>query len=196
MKRIISSIVLCLIIIAASTVSLTKAQDGVFSDAQTLGYEQFALSVQPIIYTEVGKDDFMLMLRGAYGVKSDLTLHGKIGVLRDETYFGGHLEYMLAGEPYDPLSFSLLAGVYSFGDVGLKFGGVLSKQVGSFSLYSGLMFEPLFTDPDELTPLLLPIGVDIPVSGGQANFVFEADLALNDDAEFYEALHFGFNIYF
>lgn len=195
MKNIVTSTVLSLIIITISFIPL-KAQDGVFSDAQTLGYEQFALSVQPIIYTEVGSDDFMLMMRGAYGLKSDLTLHGKLGVLRNETYVGGHIEYMLAGEPNDPLSFSLLVGAYSFGDLGLKLGGVLSKQAGPFSLYSGLLFEPLFTDPDELTPLLLPLGVDIPVSGGQASFVFEADLALNDDAEFYEALHFGFNFYF
>lgn len=195
MRKIATSTVLILIIFAVSLLPL-KAQDGVFSDARTLGYEQFALSVQPIIYTEVGSDDFMLMMRGAYGLKSDLTLHGKVGVLRNETYAGGHMEYMLAGEPYDPLSVSMLAGVYTFGDVGLKLGGVLSKQVGLFSLYSGLTFEPLFTDPDELTPLLLPLGVDIPISGGNANFVFEADLALNDDAEFYEALHFGFNFYF
>ena len=195
MKKIVTSTILSLIIISVSIIP-AKAQDGLFSDARTLGYEQFSLSVQPIIYTEVGSDDFMLMMRGAYGLKSDLTLHGKVGVLRNETYAGGHMEYMLAGEPNDPLSVSMLAGVYTFGDVGLKLGGVLSKQVGPFSLYSGLTFEPLFTDPDELTPLLLPLGVDIPISGGNANFVFEADLALNDDAEFYEALHFGFNFYF
>lgn len=195
MKKVISPLFLFLTIVSVSIFPL-KAQDGVFSDARTLESEQFTLSLQPIIYTQVGNDDFMLMMRGAYGITSDFTLHGKIGVLRDDTYFGGHLKYLLAREPYNPLSFSLLAGVYSFGDLGLKLGGVISKEVETFSLYSGLLFEPMFIDPDVVAPLLLPIGVEIPVSDGQANFIFEVDLSLNDDSEFYEALHFGINLYF
>ena len=173
-----------------------KAQDGAFSDAQTLAHKQFSLGIQPVIYTEIPNDDLMLVFRGAYGVQPGLTLHGKLGVLRDETYFGGHLEYLLASEPSSAVSFSILGGAYAFDDIGLKLGGILSKRIDPFSIYTGLLFEPLFTEPDELTPLLLPIGVDIPLAGNSANFVFEADLALNDDADFYQALHFGLNFYF
>ena len=136
----------------------------------------------------------MLYLRGAYGANPGLSLHGKAGLLRDETYIGGHFKYLLSGEPSDPISFSLVGGVYAFGDLGLKMGGVLSKQLGQISLYSGLLFEPLFTEPDELTPLLIPVGFDIPI-GRNANFVLEADMAANDDADVYQALHFGFNFY-
>lgn len=193
MKNLLRIIAIAVFIIISY--SHLKAQDGVFSDARTLSHNKFSFGVQPVIYTEFNNDEFMLILRGAYGIQPGLSLHGKVGVLREQTYVGGHLEYMLAGEPSDPLSFSLLGGVYGFDDVGLKFGGVLSKQLGAFSLYSGISFEPLFTEPDELTPLLLPIGLDIPLAGG-TNLVFEADIALNNDAELYEALHFGANFYF
>lgn len=194
MKKSLRAIILIAFIFLSF--SKTKAQDGIFSDAQTLSNNTFSLGIQPVIYSQLNNDEFMLILRGAYGLQPGLSLHGKVGVLREQTYVGGHLEYLLAGEPSDPLSFSLLGGVYAFDDVGLKFGGVLSKQIGTFSLYSGLSFEPLFTEPDELTPLLLPIGIDIPLAGEQVNFVFEADIALNNDAELYEALHFGANFYF
>lgn len=195
MKKTIHSAILLMFIICGSFSQL-RAQDGIFSDAQTLRNNRLSLGIQPIIYTEIDNDEFMLMLRGAYGLQPGLSFHAKIGVLRNETYYGGHLEYSLAGEPYNPISLSLIGGAYSFGDMGLKLGGVLSKRIGQFSLYSGLTFEPLFTDPETRTPLLLPLGIDIPISGSHTNFVFEADLALNDDAEVYEALHFGFNFYF
>lgn len=194
MNKLRFGLLLSLLVIIIGVFS-AKAQDGVFSDAQTLHQGQFALGVQPIIYTELD-NELMLMIRGTYGLNPGLTIHGKLGVLRDETYVGAHLEYQLAGEPSDPVSFSLLGGVYAFGDLGLKLGGVVSKQVGQFSLYSGLLVEPLFTDPEAVTPLLLPIGVDIPIAGEAANFVLEADLAVNDDADFYQALHFGVNLYF
>lgn len=195
MKKIVGSVVLLMFIICGSFSQL-RAQDGVFSDARTLGHRQLSLGIQPVIYTELNNDKFMLILRGAYGLQPGISFHAKMGVLRNETYYGGHLEYSLAGEPYNPISLSLIGGAYSFGDMGLKLGGVLSKRIGQFSLYSGLMFEPLFTDPEPRTPLLLPLGIDIPVSGSHSNFVFEVNLALNDDAEIYEALHFGFNFYF
>lgn len=193
MKRISSVTVLSILFLFAGYMNL-KAQDGFFSDAQTLDEGGFSLGVQPAIYTELD-NELMLILRGAYGLKPGLTMHGKAGILRDETYIGGHLEYQLAGESIDPVSFSIIGGAYAFGDIGLKFGGVVSKDVGGLSLYSGLTFEPLFTEPEELTPLLIPIGVDIPFQQ-KANFVLEADIAANDDAEAYQALHFGMNFYF
>lgn len=192
MKKILASIIVG-IILFFGCINTSNAQDGFFSDAQTLRQGTFSLGVQSAIYTELD-NEAMLFLRGAYGVNPGLALHGKVGLLRNETYIGGHLEYQLAGEPTDPISFSIIGGAYAFGDLGLKLGGILSKQLGQLSLYSGLTFEPLFTEPDELTPLLIPVGVDIPI-GNQANFILEADIAANDDADFYQALHFGLNFY-
>lgn len=171
-----------------------SAQDGVFSDAQTLGQDNASLSVQSAIYTEAG-NEAMLILRGAYGLSSGLTFHGKVGLLRNDTYLGANLEYQLAGEPYDPVSLSMLAGVYTFGNPGIKLGGIMSKQLGQFSLFSGLTFEPLFADSDVRTPLLVPIGFEVPL-GRSANIVMEADIAANDDADLYQALHLGINLYF
>jgi hypothetical protein len=185
---IISGVILCLGFFNAA-----MAQDGFFSDAETLRPGTFSLGVQSAIYTEVD-NEAMLFLRGAYGVNTGLSLYGKLGLLRDDTYIGGHFKYRLTGEASAPFSFSALGGAYAFGDIGLKIGGIISKNMGQLSLYSGLTFEPLFTDPDALTPLLIPVGVDIPI-GNQANFVLEADIAANDDADFYQALHFGLNFY-
>lgn len=193
MKKILATIIVYTFLCIAGFNS-TQAQDGFFSDAQTLRQGAFSLGVQPAIYTELD-NELMLFLRGAYGLNPGLSLHGKLGLLRNETYIGGHLEYQLAGESTDPFSFSILGGAYSFGDIGLKLGGIISKRAGQVSLYSGLTFEPLFTDPNELTPLLIPIGVDIPLGNPKANFVLEADIAVNDDAEIYQALHFGLNFY-
>lgn len=170
------------------------AQDGAFSDATTLRNGRASLGIQTAIYTESG-NEAMLIFRGAYGVRPGLSFHGKVGLLHNETYLGGHLEYGLAGEPADPVSLSMLAGIYAFWDPGLKVGGVLSKQLGQFSLFTGLTFEPLFTDPETQTPLLVPIGMEIPV-GSSAHLVLEADVAANDDADRYQAIHMGFNFYF
>lgn len=185
---LIAGIFFCL-----GTFNSVYAQDGFFSDAQTLRQGTFSLGAQSAIYTELD-NEVMLFLRGAYGANPGLTLHGKLGLLRDETYIGGHLEYQLAGEPTNPVSFSIIGGAYAFGDLGLKLGGILSKQLGQLSLYSGLTFEPLFAEPDALMPLLIPVGVDIPI-GEKANLVLEADIAANDDANFYQALHFGVNFH-
>lgn len=169
------------------------AQDGAFSDANTLRSSQLSIGIQPVIYTELD-NEFMLILRGGYGLQSGLSFYGKLGVLREEPYVGGHFKYQLAGEPSDVLSFSILGGAYSFGDIGLKLGGILSKRIGGFSLYSGLLYEPLFTS-NIRNALLLPIGVDVPLSDS-GSFIFEADLAVNDDGRAYQALHIGLNFYF
>ena len=172
--------------------SRAAAQDGIFSDAQTLRLNQLAIAIQPIVYTE--SEELMLNFRGAYGLQSGLTIHGKVGILRDETYVGGHLEYRLAGEPRSPLSFALLAGVYSFGELGLKLSGVISKKLDPFSIYTGLSYEPLFAASTR-NPFLLPAGLDIPLFGRNANVILEGDIGLNGDGEGYQAVHFGVNFY-
>lgn len=191
MRKPISSFLLVLAILLCSSLPM-NAQDGAFSDAQTLSGGQLSIGLQSVIYTELD-NEFMLILRGGYGLQPDLSFYGKLGVLREETYVGGHLKYQIAGEPADAVSFSILGGAYSFGDIGLKLGGVLSKRIDGFSLYSGLLYEPLFSNRTS-NALLLPIGVDIPLSGS-GSFIFEADIAANDDGRPYQALHVGFNFY-
>lgn len=167
-----------------------EAQDGVFGDAQTVQYNRFALGVQPIIYTQPDSD-FMLMLRGGYGVQPELSFHGKVGVFNDDLYIGGHVKYRLLSELEYPITLSVIGGAYMFEDLGFKLSGVLSRNFGDFSLYSGLSFEPFFAVPAQ-APLLIPIGVDIPVTS-QTTFIFEADLAVNEVGRPYQSLHFGLN---
>jgi len=193
MKKYVTVFTVLFIIIFGGF-NVSKAQDGFFSDARTLETGQFKLGIQPIIYTQA--DNFMLMFRGAYGLKPGLSLSGKIGLFDDrDTYIGGHLKYQLAGEPTDPLSFSIIGGVYSFTDIGLKLSGILSKDLNALSLYGGLSYEPLFNNPNMLNALLLPIGVDVPFSN-QSAIILEGDIAVNDDGLPYQAITFGMNFYF
>lgn len=193
MKKFVTITVVFLALILGGY-NTSQAQDGFFSDAQTLQSGQFKLGIQPIIFTE--GDNFMLMFRGAYGLDSDLSIAGKIGLFDDrDTYIGGHLKYQLAGEPTDPLSFSIIGGVYSFNDIGLKFSGILSKNLDALSLYSGLSYEPLFVDNNTLNAFMLPVGVDVPFSN-QSTITLEGDIAVNDDGNPYQAITFGMNFYF
>lgn len=169
------------------------AQDGAFSDARALEYQQVSLSAGSAIYTDLN-NEVMLLLRGGYGLQPDLSFHGKVGIFLQEAYIGGHLKYLVAGEPRYAVSFSVIGGAYSFGDIGLKLGGIVSKNAEALSLYTGLLYEPLFENPIR-NPFMIPLGVDIPLSES-ASFIFEADLALTSDGQPYQALHTGFTFKF
>lgn len=192
MKRELT--VLPMLAILASFYSTpAKAQDGIFSDAQLMSPKQVKLGIQPAIFTE--PDEFMLIFRGAYGMQPKLSLHAKVGIFDNrETYFGGHIQYQVAAEPGQPVSFAVLGGIYSFGEVGLKLSGVLSKNLDSFSLYSGLSYEPLFSG-NTIHPILIPIGVSIPAAP-EIDFMMEGDIAINEDGKAYQAVTFGLNFYF
>lgn len=187
MKKIFFALVVCLSLTGMSTTQL-QAQDGFFGDARTVEYTRFALGVQPIIYTQP-ENEFMMMFRAGYGIQPELSFHGKVGVFRDDIYIGGHLKYRLLSELVHPVTASVIGGAYLFNEVGLKLSGVISKNLGQFSLYTGLSLEPIFTTPAQ-APLMIPVGVDIPISD-QTDFIFEADLALNDVGERYQSIHFG-----
>lgn len=184
------AIIICLFILSFCQPLI--AQDGVFSDARTLSNQQVSLSPGTAIYTDLN-NEVMLLLRGGYGLQPDLTFQGKVGVFLQEVYIGGHLKYLLAGEPGNAVTFSIIGGAYSFGDIGLKLGGIVSKNAGALSVYSGLLYEPLFENPIR-NAFMIPLGVDIPLSEN-ATFIFEADLALTSDGQPYQALHTGFNFY-
>lgn len=180
------------LLVCGLNIFTASAQDGVYTDAQTLQANEAMLGVQSAIYTDV--NDFMLYLRAGYGIQDGLALHGKLGLLARDLYGGGHVEYQLAGEPDDAVSFALIGGLYHFREIGLKIGAVLGKQIDSFSLYSGLTYEPVFTD-NVRHPLMLPIGIEIPFSDGNTNFLMETDISINSDGGIYEAVNFGIKFY-
>lgn len=191
-NRILALLAFCGLVFLFSNETV-QAQDGFFSDAQTLEPGIISAGLQPVILTD--QEDFMLIARGAYGISSGLTVHGKIGVLEDETYFGAHAEYRILSEAQDPLTVSGIGGIYTYGDPGLKLAAVASKQLDLFSIFGGLNYQPLFIEDNTLHPFLIPFGLDIPLLDKQANFVFEANVGVNDDAGVFESLTFGVNYY-
>lgn len=188
-------LILLLGIFALSQISgpnTTNAQDGFFTDAQTLVKDGGLLGIQPVYFTQ--SEESMLMFRGAYGLNSSITLHGKLGVLENETYGGGHFEIGVASEPSSGLSLALLAGAHVWDEPGLKTALKVSKRWDQISLFSGLSYEPIFYDNTTLNPLLIPVGIDVHLNGS-ANLVLEADLAGNDDGEFLQAITGGVYFY-
>lgn len=172
---------------------IASAQDGFFTDAQTLSKGSGTLGIQPVYFTE--SEEGMLMLRGAYGLNNTITLHGKLGVFEDETYGGGHLEIGLASEPSSNISLALNAGVHVWDEPGLKTSLIASKRWDQVSLFSGLSYEPIFYDNNTLDPLLIPVGIDIHLDNSAANLVLEADIAANDDGEYLQAITGGVYFY-
>ena len=175
------------------SIQTTKAQDGFFSNAQTLERGTFAIGLQPVILTE--QEDFLMLFRGAYGLSRGLTAHFKIGAFQEDVYLGGHIEYNLSSEPNSPISASVLAGVYNQIDTGLKFGLNLSHDFHPVSLYGGLNYQPLFLNEVTLNSFLLPVGLDYHIPNAPLDLMAEANIPLNDDAEYLEAITFGARIY-
>jgi len=188
----LSIVCITVFLVSFGITSISKAQDGFFSDAHTLGQNQFELGFQPVMLTE--PNDFMMMFRGGYGFAPSLTGYAKVGALADETYLGAHLEYNVAYEPRSAFSVSLLGGAFDYYDVGLKLGVNISKDIQNVSIYTGMNYQPIFTD-NTINALLIPVGADINIdSQDNVDLVLEADIPANDDAEFLEALTFGLNI--
>ncbi len=174
--------------------TLVNAQDGFFSNAQTLKKGAFALSVQPVFLTE--QDDFILMFRGAYGLTYGLTGHAKLGVFDDDIYVGAHLEANIASEPSSGLSVAVLGGIYSQGEIGLKTGLNISKDLDPVSIYSGVNYQPYFLDGNTLHSVLIPVGVDIHLrNSDKVDLVLEGDIPVNDDGEYLQAITFGARFY-
>ena len=189
------NIVLFTILLSLTFVVHTaEAQDGFFSNAKTLEKGTFAIGLQPVVLTE--QEDFLMILRGSYGLSRGLTSHFKVGALQEDVYIGGHLEYNLASEPNSSVSAAILAGVYHQFETGLKFGFNLSRDFHPVSLYGGLNYQPTFINDDvTLNSLLLPIGLDYHIQNAPVDLMIEGNIPLNDDAEYLEAISFGARIY-
>lgn len=169
------------------------AQDGFFSNAQTLERGTFAIGLQPVFLT--AQDDFMFIGRASYGLARGLTSHFKVGFQDNTTYVGAHLESNVISEPDNNISFSLIGGVFSYDDFGLKLGASLSKDFNPVSLYTGINYQPLFVSGNTINSWLIPIGLDFHASPGTLDLMVEGDIPLNDESEYLEAITFGARIY-
>lgn len=192
MKKYVLTTTLLLLFI--SGVNTANAQDGFFSNAKTFEEGTFTIGLQPTALTE--QNDFMMIFRAGYGLTNRLTGHLKLGAFDDELYTGAHFEYNIASEPTSELSVALLAGAYQYEETGLKFGLNISRDFHPVSLYTGLNYQPLFINEDyTLNSFLLPVGLDYHVENAPVDLMLEADIPLNDDAEYLEAITFGARIY-
>lgn len=193
MKKQLLIIPLLLIILSSVNINNAEAQDGFFSNAQTLQKGTFAIGLQPVMLT--AQDDFMFIGRASYGIAHGLTGHIMAGIQDEETYVDAHFEKNIASEPESNLSVALLGGVYSYGDVGLKTGLNISKNFHPVSIYTGLNYQPLFASSRTINALLVPVGLDFHVKEGTLDLMVEGDIPVNDDAEYLEAVTFGARIY-
>lgn len=192
MKKLVflATFLFCLI----SITETAKAQDGFFSNAKTFQEGTFTIGLQPVALTE--QDDFMMIFRAGYGLTPRLTGHLKVGAFNEEVYAGAHFEYNLTSEPNTALSVALLGGAYQHEETGLKFGLNISRDFHPISLYTGLNYQPLFISEDYTNnAFLLPIGLDYHMADAPLDLMLEANVPLNDDAEYLEAITFGARIY-
>lgn len=190
-KQLLTVLFACFLIAGTHN---AKAQDGYFSNAKALEKGTFAIGLQPVALTE--QEDFMMIVRGSYGLMDRMTGHFKIGALDDELYAGAHLETNIATEPTSAISIALLTGVYTYGDPGLKLGLNLSKDFDPMSIYTGFNYQPLFVNSDfTVDAFLLPVGLDYHVRNAPVDIMLEADIPLNNDAEYLEAITFGARFY-
>lgn len=169
----------------------TNAQDGFFSNAKTLEKGTGSIGLQPVFLTN--QDDFMFILRGAYGIQSGVTGHLKLGLFDEETYFGGHFETALNQNSESNVDVAALAGLYSYGDLGLKLGLNLSTDFDPVSIYAGLNYQPLFAN-ETIHSILVPIGFDLHLNNG-VDLMLEGNIPANNDADYLESITFGARIY-
>lgn len=188
-----SIFILPLLLLSFISVNNVQAQDGFFSNAQTLEKGTLAIGLQPVMLTE--QNEFMFMGRGSYGLTNGLTGHFKVGFQDDITYVGAHFEGNLASEPASALSVALLGGIYSYDDIGLKMGINVSKNFHPVNIYTGINYQPLFVTNNTINSVLIPVGVDIHVKKGTLDLMLEGDIPVNDEAEYLQALTFGARIY-
>lgn len=190
MKKCAFIILIPLFYITIITVEQSDAQDGFFTDTRSLLAQNVSLGIQPTLLT-ADDNEFMLGLRGSYAFDDDFVGHLKLGLLSDDIFIGAHFHYRLVTE--QRFAASGLFGAQNWGDVGLKGGVNFSYDLNPFSIYGGLLYQPYFSDP-AIHPVLIPLGVAIPLAG-QANFLFEANIGINDDARPLEKLSLGLVFY-
>ena len=185
--------------LALTTILLTSllimqsavAQDGFFSNAKTLEKGTASIGLQPVFLT--AQDDFMFIIRGAYGIQSGVTGHLKLGVFEDETYFGGHFETALNKNSDSDIDVAALTGIYSYGDLGLKLGLNISTDFDPLSIYTGINYQPLFAT-NTIHAILVPIGFDVHLDNG-VDLMLEGNIPANNDAKYLESITFGARIY-
>ena len=158
----------------------------VFNTASTLNPGKFNIGIEPLIYAE-GDNEFYLFLNGGVGLVKGTDLNLRLGVLGNETYIGGDVEFNLAK------FFSISGGAHNFGVFGLDGTGLFTFPLGPAKIYTGLDADIDFPESGTIMPLWIPVGIEFFLKKKMA-FIFEAEIAATDDAT--HIIGGGLNFYF
>ena len=160
-----------LLLLPLATVTGLFAQ--VFNTSSTLNFGQFSAGIEPALYIN-GGNDFNLFLHAGAGITSDIDFGVKLGIMGDNVYIGGDIEFSL--NRY----FSVAGGAHVYGDFGLDATGLVTLPIGSAAdIYSGLDLDVDFTDSGPRVPLWIPLGIEIPIRK-YILFYFETEIRLTN----------------
>lgn len=167
-----------------------------FSTGQTLKPKKWSIGVEPSVLIN-GDEQFMLFGHAGYGLKKGVDLGLKLGVLGDEDYIGGDVEFGIGRY------FSVMGGAHHFGVFGLD-----ANILGTYPIRSDVRISSGFdvdmnfvdkvNDQGEKSGKeaqfigWIPISLEIGLKKNLA-FIFEAMINVTDDG--YHFIGGGVNIY-
>lgn len=173
-------VILALLFCASSSFSQ------VFNTGQTLKPGKFSIGVEPGVMVN-GNSEFIMFLHGGVGIKKGIDLSVKGGVLGPMDYFGADVEFAL------PRRMSFAVGAHQFGDFGLDGTFNITFPIRNDTrIFTGIDSDMNFNQDKTRILLWLPLGVEIGIRKN-LNFIFEAEIGLNDPA--YHFIGGGLNFY-
>jgi len=156
-----------------SSITTTGLFAQIFNTSSTLKLGQFSAGIEPTLYIN-GGNDFNLFLHAGAGITSDIDFGVKLGVMGDNVYLGGDVEFSLSRY------FSVAGGAHVYGDFGLDATGLVTLPLGNTAdIYSGLDLDVDFAGGGAQFPLWIPVGIEIPVKN-YILFYFETEIRLTN----------------
>jgi hypothetical protein len=161
------------LLLAVLVTTVTGIYAQVFNTSSTLHLGQFSTGIEPTLYIN-GGNDFNLFLHAGAGITSDIDFGVKLGIMGDNVYIGGDVEFSL--NRY----FSLAGGAHAYGDFGLDGTGLVTLPLGSAAdIYSGLDMDIDFAGGEIQLPLWIPLGIEIPIKK-YILFYFESEIRITN----------------
>ncbi len=167
-----TSILFLLIIVLSAGI---KAQ--VFNTSSTLNPGKFSAGFEPGIY--VSPTNFSLFLHGGIGITRSVDFGLKVGLLNGSTYVGGDIEFEIVK------FFSISAGAHAQGNFGLDATGLFTFPIGGIAkIYTGLDMNIELEQGNTSIPLLIPLGIQIPLRKYML-FIFESEICITNNDQHY-----------
>ena len=162
----------------------------IFGTGQTMRRGKTSIGINSAYYMTEGDDELYLFIHLGHGIRRGLDLGAKVGVGKDETYFGADLEWCLTRRsPYVSIS----AGGHKFSDFGVDITlNVTFPLKRKMDLYFGGDMDIEFVEPESMTPLWAFVGLDVSLSKKMA-LLLEGCMGINDEA--WDILSGGLNFY-